>query len=208
MLLQTSSKPSASRYTHFWVSMPKGEIVLKREGTEPQRGAALEGKLDSIEVIERTYQGTKVKKWAFTLHDDEALESYTITLPLTSGTAYSILLALSTDTELTKDSVIRLETYRRGNYTNVTTFSNGAELKWAQPTLPEEDKRAEYFDFLARQVNARLKVNRVPNSPRIMIHKPEDQGSAPQPTEAQRIIAEVSKTDPEGANFLKNFKLK
>ena len=95
---------------------------------------------------------------------------YSLSLPYVSGTFKSIILALASDTELTKDKPVVIEPYEKNQYTKVCVYSEGVKLDWVTKELPplkevvvggktyiDDTERMAFIASIAEKVGERLK---------------------------------------------------
>ena len=128
----------------------------------------MQGFLRSIYTAPRTYNGEQVIKWFIDLEDVEE-ELYTISFPYNSGTFKSIVLALASAQELTASTMVKIEPYQKGNFTNVVVRADGCKLDWVVKELPpveyitlngqrvkDEGKRMAYITTLTHSINGKL----------------------------------------------------
>lgn len=101
----------------IYLSISKGKVVhyLPDGGVEFFKN--VEGTLQAVYTKERSFNGQKVPFWYIDIKDGE--DMYSLSLPYVSGTFKSIILALASDTELTKDKPVVIEPYEKNQYTKV-----------------------------------------------------------------------------------------
>ena len=149
-----------------WLSINHGKVELSEDG-EKQLFSYVQGYLRNIYTAPRTYNGERVIKWFIDLEDGEE-DLYTISFPYNSGTFKSIVLALASDQELTASTMVKIEPYQKGNFTNVVVRANGCKLDWVTKELPpveyitlngqrvkDEGKRMAYITTLTQSINRR-----------------------------------------------------
>jgi hypothetical protein len=96
-------------------------------------------------------------------------ELYSISFPYKSGTFKSIVLGFASDPAIAL-STVKIEPYKKGDYTKVVTSSNGRRLDWITKELPpveelriagqlvkDDTKRMAYIESLVETINNRLK---------------------------------------------------
>lgn len=152
----------------IYLSISKGKIVhyLKNGGIEYFKN--VEGTLQDIYTKERCFNGQKVPFWYIDIKD--GTELYSISLPYISGTFKTIILALASDEELTKDKPVVIEPYEKNGYTKVVVYSDGAKLDWVTKELPplkeievagrkytDDSERMAFIENLAAKVADRIK---------------------------------------------------
>lgn len=106
-------------------------------------------------------------KWFIDLRDEHG-GLYAISFPYQSGTFKSVVLSLASDEALSGSSLVRIEPFQKGNFTNVVVWSNGIKLDWITKELPpveevylngrvykDETKRMEYITKLVQRINTR-----------------------------------------------------
>lgn len=151
-----------------WLSIHHGIVELSENG-QKQGFSFVEGYLLSIYTQHRNYRGEDVLKWFIDLQDDNG-ETYSISFPYNSGTLKSIVLALASEEQLSASTVVRIEPYQKGNFTNVVVWADGVKLDWITKDLPpiqevciggrnykDESKRMEYISSLIATINQRIK---------------------------------------------------
>lgn len=152
----------------IYLSISKGKVVhyLQDGGVEYFKN--VEGTLQGIYQKERSFNGQKVPFWYIDIKDGEDL--YSLSLPYVSGTFKSIILALASDTELTKDKPVVIEPYEKNQYTKVCVYSDGVKLDWVTKELPplkeievagkkytDDRERMAFIESLAEEVANRIK---------------------------------------------------
>lgn len=154
----------------IWLSIYNGKVE-RSEGGQKNYFSYVEGTLAGIYTKVRTYNGEKVTKWFIDLRGDEG-ELYSISLPYNSGAFKSIVLALASDEQLSPTSIVRIEPYLKGNYTNIVVWSDGVKLDWVIRELPpvdtiqiggrnykDDSKRMELITSYVNQILSRLQSN-------------------------------------------------
>lgn len=152
----------------IWLSIYNGKIERSENGNKTLY-SYVEGRLLGIYTKERTYNGERVTKWFIDLQGEEG-EVYSISLPYSSGSLKSIVLALASDEALTSQSNVRIEPYLKGNYTSIVVWSDGVKLDWVVRELPEvetiqvggrsykdDTKRMQVITSYVEQINQRLR---------------------------------------------------
>ena len=150
-----------------YLSVTDGQIVYSNGKGKNLYYSYCEGFLESIYQRERLFGGERVIRWYIDVRDGDTI--YSICFPYVSGTFKSIVLALASDETLSSSTPIRIEPYKKGNYTKVKVFSDGVKLNWVTQTLPEvkeieiggrivkdDSKRMEYICSLCTTINERL----------------------------------------------------
>ena len=118
-----------------YLSIHHGIVEKTGADGQKQRFGYVEGSLSTIYKREREYNGERVLKW-FVEMTDESGEVYCISFPYNSGTFKSIILALGSDETLNGSSIVRIEPYEKGNFTNVVVWSDGVKCEWMTRDLP------------------------------------------------------------------------
>jgi hypothetical protein len=152
----------------IYLSISKGKVVhyLPDGGVEFFKN--VEGTLQAVYTKERSFNGQKVPFWYIDIKDGE--DMYSLSLPYVSGTFKSIILALASDTELTKDKPVVIEPYEKNQYTKVCVYSEGVKLDWVTKELPplkevvvggktyiDDTERMAFIASIAEKVGERLK---------------------------------------------------
>jgi hypothetical protein len=152
----------------IYLSISKGKVVhyLPDGGVEFFKN--VEGTLQGVYTKERSFNGQKVPFWYIDIKDGE--DMYSLSLPYVSGTFKSIILALASDTELTKDKPVVIEPYEKNQYTKVCVYSEGVKLDWVTKELPplkevvvggktyiDDTERMAFIASIAEKVGERLK---------------------------------------------------
>ena len=150
-----------------WLSIHHGQVELSENG-QKQLFSYVEGRLLNIYTKSRNYGGEDVLKWFIDLTDEEG-ELYTLSFPYNNGTFKSIVLALASAQELTASTMVKIEPYQKGNFTNVVVRADGVKLNWVTKELPpveyitlngqkvkDEGKRMAYITTLAHSINGRI----------------------------------------------------
>ena len=152
----------------IYLSISKGKVVhyLPDGGVEFFKN--VEGTLQAVYTKERSFNGQKVPFWYIDIKDGE--DMYSLSLPYVSGTFKSIILALASDTELTKDKPVVIEPYEKNQYTKVCVYSEGVKLVWVTKELPplkevvvggktyiDDTERMAFIASIAEKVGERLK---------------------------------------------------
>lgn len=146
----------------YYLSITNGKIVHTDKGKR-NIYAFVEGKLEGINLTERTFNGEKVPYWFINLRGEKG-ELFVISLPYKSGTFKSIVLALASEPTLGK--VVKVEPYERNGFTKVVVSLNDKRLDWVTKELPpveeiqiagqpvkDDTKRMEYITQLVEAVN-------------------------------------------------------
>ena len=146
----------------YYLSITNGKIVHTDKGKR-NIYAFVEGKLEGINLTERTFNGEKVPYWFINLRGEKR-ELFVISLPYKSGTFKSIVLALASEPTLGK--VVKVEPYERNGFTKVVVSLNDKRLDWVTKELPpveeiqiagqpvkDDTKRMEYITQLVEAVN-------------------------------------------------------
>lgn len=156
-----------NRERKVYLSIHHGKVERSENGAKSYF-SYVEGSVEAIYKKEREYNGEKVLKWFFELRDDGG-ELYCISFPYNSGTFKSIVLCLASASGLHGGSVVRIEPYVKGNFTNVVVCCDGVKLEWATKELPavqtvtvggktykDESKRMEFIESIVARLRQRL----------------------------------------------------
>lgn len=151
-----------------YLSIHHGIVEKMGADGQKQRFGYVEGSLSAIYKKEREYNGERVLKW-FVEMTDESGEVYCISFPFNSGTFKSIILALGSDESLSGSSIVRIEPYEKGNFTNVVVWSDGVKCEWMTRDLPpvetvaingrqyrDETKRMAFIEKVVAMILERL----------------------------------------------------
>jgi len=155
------------RTRKYYLSIADGKVV-HREGGKEETYSYVEGTLEAIYKRERDFRGESVLYWYVDLRGEKG-ELYSISLPYKSGTLKSIVLALASDTAIAL-STVKIEPYKKGDFTKVVVSSNGKRLDWVTKELPpveelsiagqrvkDDTKRMLYIESLVDTINKRIK---------------------------------------------------
>jgi hypothetical protein len=150
----------------YYLTITEGKIVHSENGKRELYGY-VEGSLERIYQLERTFNGEKVLYWYIDIRGEEG-ELYSLALPYKSGTFKSIVLALASEPAIGL-STIKIEPYEKGGFTKVVTSSNGKRLDWVTKQLPavetvsiagqpvkDDTRRMAYISSLVAQINDTL----------------------------------------------------
>ena len=115
-----------------------------------------------------SFNGETVLYWYVDLRGEKG-ELYSISLPYKSGTFKSIVLALASETAIAL-STVKIEPYKKGDFTKVVVSSNGKRLDWVTKELPpveelsiagqrvkDDTRRMEYIESLVATINQRIR---------------------------------------------------
>lgn len=155
------------RARKYYLSISDGQIVHSENG-QKEYYSFVEGTLEKIYKLERTFNGETVLYWYLDIRGEKD-ELYSVSLPYKSGIFKSIVLALASEPALALSS-IKIELYKKGEFTKVVVSSNGRKLDWITKELPaveevyiagqrvkDDTRRMEYICSLVDSINARLK---------------------------------------------------
>lgn len=147
----------------------KDGSVVRRTSTGEEKYSYVEGRLEAITTKERNFRGETVLYWYIDLRDTESGELYSLGFPYSNNIYKSIILSLSSDGELSRDNVVRIEPYVKNGYDKVVVWSNGVKLDWIVKTLPpieevtiggrrikDDSKRMNYITTLTENIVRRL----------------------------------------------------
>ena len=155
------------RTRKYYLSIADGKVLHREDGKE-ESFSYVEGTLEAIYKRERTFKGETVLYWYVDLRGEKG-ELYSISLPYKSGTFKSIVLALASDSAVAL-STVKIEPYKKGDYTKVVVSSNGRRLDWVTKELPavediliagqrvkDDTKRMAYIESLVDTINKRIR---------------------------------------------------
>jgi len=155
------------RARKYYLSISDGKVVHRENGKE-ELFSYVEGTLVAVYKRERTFNGETVLFWYIDLRGEKG-ELYSVSLPYKSGTFKSIVLALASEPAVAL-STIKIEPYKKGDFTKVVVSSNGRRLDWITKELPaveelriagqvvkDDTKRMAYIESLVQAINNRLK---------------------------------------------------
>ena len=151
----------------IFLSISHGKVVHYLSGGEKEQFKNVEGTLQDITLKERSFNGKTEPFWYIDLRDGKDL--YSISLSYASGTYKSIILALASCKNLSKDTQIIIEPYEKDNFTKVVVYADGEKLDWVVKTLPplkevnvggrtysDDTDRMNYIRDLTSQVRERV----------------------------------------------------
>lgn len=154
------------RARRYYLTISDGQVVHSENG-EKKYYSFVEGKLEKIYKLERNFNGETVLYWYIDIRGEKD-ELYSLSLPFKSGVFKSIVLSLASEPTVALGT-IKIEPYKKGDYTKVVTYCNVKKLDWIVKELPavetiriagqpvkDDTKRMEYIESLVRQINARL----------------------------------------------------
>ncbi len=150
----------------YYLSLSDGKVVHS-EGGEKEYYSFVQGTLEKIYKRERNFNGETVLYWYVDIRGEKD-ELYSVSLPFRSGTFKSIVLSLATVEDISL-STIKIEPYKKGEFTKVVVYSNGKKLDWITKELPaveeikiagqpvkDDTKRMAYIETLVKKINARI----------------------------------------------------
>ena len=138
---------SATRRTTY-LNIKDGQIYAHHPNGSTSTHGYVEAVIKSISVKDRkTAAGAPFKDWFVDMADPVTGESYTLTIGYRSGVMTSIILSLASDIERVGERV-RIEPYKKGQYTNVLVYLDGVKLDWVTRDLPP----VEYQDIGGQRV--------------------------------------------------------
>lgn len=117
-----------------FLSISHGRVVHYLTGGEPEYFKNVEGTLQDITIKERSFNGKTTPFWYLDLRDGK--DTYSLSLPYTSGTFKSIILSLASCGTLSKVTRVLIEPYEKNGYTKVVVYADGAKLDWVVKELP------------------------------------------------------------------------
>ena len=151
-----------------YLSISHGKVVHYLQGGGVENFKNVGGKLQDITIKERTFNGKPTNFWYIDIRD--GADYYSLSLPYISGTFKTIILALASDEELTKDKPVVIEPYEKNGYTKVVVYSDGVKLDWITKELPplkeievagrkytDDSERMAFIENLAAKVAGRIK---------------------------------------------------
>lgn len=158
---------TTERARKYYLSISDGKVVHREDGKE-ETYSYVEGSLVAIYKRERTFKGETVLYWYVDVRGEKG-ELYSISFPYKSGTFKSIVLGFASDPAIAL-STVKIEPYKKGDFTKVVTSSNGRRLDWITKELPpveelriagqivkDDTKRMAYIESLVETINNRLK---------------------------------------------------
>ena len=158
---------TTDRARKYYLSIADGKVLHREDGKE-ESYSFVEGTLEAIYKRERSFNGETVLYWYVDLRGEKG-ELYSISLPYKSGTFKSIVLALASETAIAL-STVKIEPYKKGDFTKVVVSSNGKKLDWVTKQLPEvgevyiagqrvkdDTRRMEYIESLVATINQRIR---------------------------------------------------
>lgn len=158
---------TTDRARKYYLSIADGKVIHREDGKE-ESYSFVEGTLEAIYKRERSFNGETVLYWYVDLRGEKG-ELYSISLPYKSGTFKSIVLALASDTAIAL-STVKIEPYKKGDFTKVVVSSNGKRLDWVTKELPpveelsiagqrvkDDTRRMEYIESLVATINQRIR---------------------------------------------------
>lgn len=150
-----------------WLTIHHGSVELSENGVK-EHYSYIEGQLLCINEVIRNYGKEDVTKWVIDMQDENN-DLYSISFPYNSGIFKSIVLSLASDIFLKPSTIIRIEPYEKGNFTNVVVWSDGVKLDWIIKELPpveevafngkvykDESKRMECIIRFVNSINTRI----------------------------------------------------
>ena len=158
---------TTDRARKYYLSIADGKVLHREDGKE-ESYSFVEGTLEKIYKLERTFNGETVPYWYIDIRGEKR-EVYSISLPYKSGVFKSIILALANEPAVAL-STVKVEPYKKGDYTKVIVYSNGTRLDWITKELPEvkevrvggqivkdDSERMAYIESLVNDINTKLK---------------------------------------------------
>ena len=157
----------AEQTKKYYLSISEGKIVHSQDGRK-EYYSFVEGELEKVYKMERTFNGETVLYWYIDIRGEKR-DLYSISLPYKSGVFKSIILALANEPAIAL-STIKIEPYKKGDYTKVVVYSNSERLDWITKELPEvkevkvggqtvkdDSERMAYIESLVNDINKKLK---------------------------------------------------
>ncbi len=154
-----------SRGRKYYLSISDGKLVHSENGERKYYGYVA-GVLEKIYRQERTFNGETVPYWYIDIRGEKK-ELYSLALPYKSGVFKSIVLSLASD-ESIGFSTVKIEPYKKGEFTKVVVYSSERRLDWITKELPpvetieiagqpvkDDTKRMKYISSLVEQINKR-----------------------------------------------------
>lgn len=153
----------------YYLTISEGKIVHSENGQKKYYGY-VEGELERIYKLERTFNGEKVPYWYLDIRGEKD-ELYALSLPYKSGAFKSIVLALASEVPIL--SAIKIEPYVKNGYTKVVVSRGGKRLDWVTKELPEvetvyiagqpvkdDTRRMAYISSLVERINETMEYKR------------------------------------------------
>ena len=155
-----------------FLSISHGKVVHYLTGGEQEFFKNIEGTLQDITIKERSFNGKNTPFWYLDIKDGR--ETYSLSLPYTSGTFKSIILSLASYSSLSKETRVLIEPYERNGYTKVVVYAEGEKLDWVVKELPplkqvtvgsntytDDTERMNFIRNTASQVRERIGKGRL-----------------------------------------------
>ncbi len=150
-----------------FLSISHGKVVHYLTGGEQECFKNVEGKLQDITIKERSFNGKNTPFWYLDLKDGK--DTYSISLPYSSGTFKSIILSIASYQSLNRETSILIEPYMKDKYTKVCVYADGEKLDWVVKELPplknievggntytDDTERMNFIKEIASQVRERI----------------------------------------------------
>lgn len=150
----------------YYLSIVEGSLVHKEKG-EKSLYSFVSGFLERIYQQERTFNGEDVAYWYINIRGEKG-ELYSLCLPFRSGVFKSIVLSLASVENLLLEP-IKIEPYKKGDYTRVNVYSGERKLDWIVKELPaveelviagqkvkDDTRRMALIARLVEKINERL----------------------------------------------------
>lgn len=150
----------------YYLTISEGQISHSEDGKR-EYFASVSGTLEKIYKQERNFNSETVQYWYIDIRGEKD-ELYSISLPYKSGVFKSIILALASEPAIAL-SPIKIEPYKKGDFTKVVVSSGDKRLDWVTKELPaveefrvsgqifkDDTKRMAYINTLVQEINTRL----------------------------------------------------
>lgn len=157
----------------IFLSISHGKIVHYLSGGSAEYFKNVGGKLQDITIKERSFNGKNSPFWYIDIRD--GADNYSISLPYSSGTFKSIILALASCESLDRGTNVLIEPYEKKGFTKVVVYADGEKLDWVTKELPpledvvvggksyqDDTERMNFIKGLASDVKEMLGRGRLP----------------------------------------------
>lgn len=124
------------------------------------------GYLKGIDMKEKEFKGEIAKYWYINIKSETG-DYYCLTLSYSSGVAKSLFNSLANAPDFSKQ--IRIDTYVKGEFTNISTFLDDDKLYWKYNEFPpieevkvgnkvvkDDSKRMKVFEEIVQEINSKI----------------------------------------------------
>ena len=119
-----------------YLSAREGKFVVTTGEHKGEEYDYIDGNLLRIEKRIRQFGTEAVPYFYVDMADSTTGERYTLTFPYSSGVFKSLLLSLASSKSLSTESVVRIDIYRKGEFTKLVVWEDGLKLDWVTKELP------------------------------------------------------------------------